>query len=109
MRAVPPLALVIDYDFGFLGRATSTLARAGFQVSARLSPRGLRDFLVALRPELILLGVPFWEQGWGHVLRGDSPESIVYPVAPRSDDPAVADLRRLPALLGVRSEASNVA
>lgn len=100
MSSVLPLALVIDYDFGFLGRAALAVARSGYQVSARLSPRGLRDFTGILRPELILLGLPFWEQGWAHVLRTYSPDSIVYPIASQSDDPGVADLARLPDLLG---------
>jgi len=95
-----PLALVIDPDPGFLSRAASCLSRAGYQARERLSPAGLRDFTSALRPELILLGTPFWERGWAQVFRTYSPESVVFPVAPRSDDPGVADLRRLPLLLG---------
>lgn len=90
----PPLALVIDHDFGFLGRAVELLGRSGFQVHARLSPSGLREFTSALRPDVILLGLPFWEQGWAPVLRRQSPESIVFPVAADADD-----LNRLSLLL----------
>lgn len=101
MSDVLPLALVIDYDFGFLGRAADSVSRAGYQVSARLSPRGLQEFTSILRPDVILLGLPFWEQGWGHVLRSYSPDSILYPIAPRADAPGIADLVRLPELLAV--------
>jgi hypothetical protein len=93
------MALIIDQDFGFLDHAASRLLRAGYQVRTRLSPSGLRTFISSLRPEVILLGVPFWELGWAAVLRSCSPDSIVFPVAPQSGDPGVADLHRLPSLL----------
>ncbi|HZE98881.1 MAG TPA: hypothetical protein VE981_17870 [Planctomycetota bacterium] len=99
MPAVAPLALIIDHDFGFLSEAASALSRAGFQVSARLSPRGLAEFLSACRPDVILLGLSFWDQGWGDVLRSFSPDSIVYPVSPETEHPGVADLDRLSTLL----------
>lgn len=94
-----PLALIIDPDVGFLHHAASSLQKAGYQVRERRSPEGLREFTGALRPELILLGSPFWERGWAQVFRSYSPESVVFPVAPYSDSPGVADLRRLPVLL----------
>ncbi len=83
---VPPLALVIDQDFGFLGRAVELLTRTGFQVRARLSPNGIRDYTRSLRPDVILLGTVFWEQGWAPVLRSLSPESVVFPVSAEGDD-----------------------
>lgn len=104
MPAVRPLALVIDHDFGFLGRAAASVYRAGYQVSARLSPRGLGEFTRILRPDLILLGLPFWEQGWAPVLRSFSPDTLLYPIAAESDVPGVADLATLQALLAVSRE-----
>ncbi|MBV8880519.1 MAG: hypothetical protein JO332_11175 [Planctomycetaceae bacterium] len=106
MSAVLPLALVIDHDYGFLGQATSILENAGYQVRAVLSPQGLRDFARILRPELILVGLPFWEDGWGRLLRSYAPDSLVFPTASRSDAPGVAGLDRLPGLLGAERSSS---
>lgn len=89
---IRPLALVIESDFGALSSAVRMAAEARYQVIGRLSPRGLMDLVATLRPELVLLGVPFWGQGWGTLFRTESPESVVFPM----------DVDRLPRLLAAR-------
>ena len=80
MPPVAPVAIVIDSDLGVLSRAERALKTARYQALSRLSPSGLLDVLRAVRPELILLGLPFWDEGWGPVLRSASPETVVFPL-----------------------------
>jgi hypothetical protein len=92
---IRPLAIVIESDFGMLSTAVRTAAEARYQVIGRLSPRGVTDLVTTLRPELVLLGVPFWDQGWGSLFRTESPETLVFPL----DE---LRLGRLPQLLSAR-------
>lgn len=104
MSPALPIAIVVDTDVGQLSSATLTLAKAGYQVIARLSPRGLMELIDTLRPDLLLLGVCFWEQGWAPLFRSASPDSVLFPFG--EDDPGagVIGASTLSALLG-RSEA----
>lgn len=94
-KRIRPLAIVVDSDFGLLSTAVRMAAEARYQVIGRLSPRGLMDLVATLRPELVLLGVPFWDQGWGSLFRTESPETLVFPL----DE---LRLGRLPQLLTAR-------
>jgi hypothetical protein len=98
-KLVRPLAIVIDTDFGVLSEAVRITADARHQVIGRLSPRGMMEVIAALQPELVLLGMPFWEQGWGPLFRSASPDTVVFPIGADPDAPGVLRLGRLAALL----------
>ena len=97
MSTVQPLAIVIDPDLGLLSRATRVLSGARYQILTRLSPAGLPHVVRTLRPELILLGLSFWDQGWGPLLGSASPETVVLPFGDR--DEGAVDPSRLRSLV----------
>jgi hypothetical protein len=99
MSTATPLAIVVDPDVGVLSRTARLLGDSSYQVLGRLSPRGLMVVLKALRPELLLLGRTFWDQGWGPLLREVSPETIVFPIGEADPETGTLDPARLSSLL----------
>ena len=98
-KQVRPLAVVIDADFGVMSTAVRVLTKARYQVIGRLSPRGLVETVRSLRPELLLLGVPFWRQGWGSLFRSESPETLVFPMGDAAEEAGALPVERLPGLV----------
>lgn len=107
LNTTRPIAVVVDNDIGLLARATELLGKARYQVLGRLSPRGLLETLTALRPEILLLGVNFWDQGWGPVLRSASPDTVVFPLSDGTASPGVVDVTTIPTLLALSGEAGR--
>jgi hypothetical protein len=84
---LPPLsALVIDPDPSVLSRVAGTLGHHGLRIAARLSPEESLDYIARSRPDVILLGLAFWQDGWSSEILAASPGSVVIPVV---DAPAV--------------------
>ena len=80
-------ALVIDADPGVLADVVRVLAPKGFHVATRLSPDDALDYVRRSKPNVVLLGVPYWDQGWGAKVVAASPGTVVVP-APRTADAA---------------------
>ena len=76
----PLRALVIDPDAGALTDAVRHLVRKGFHVAGRMTPVDSLEYVRRARPNLVLLGRTFWDQGWGPEILAASPETVVMPV-----------------------------
>lgn len=72
-------ALVIDPDPATLTRIAGLLDH-GFRISTRLSPRDSLGYIARAKPDVVLLGVAFWKDGWGSEILAASPETVVLPV-----------------------------
>ena len=72
--------LVIDPNPDALGEIVQVLAEDGFHIAGRISPVGSLEYLRRARPAVVLLALPFWEEGWGAEILEASPESVVVPV-----------------------------
>jgi hypothetical protein len=73
-------ALVMDPEPRVLADAVRVLARKGFHVAGRVTTDDSLEYIRRARPDLVLLGRPFWEQGWGHEILAVSPETVVLPI-----------------------------
>lgn len=87
MREKPLTALVIDPDPSVLTRIASTLGHHGLRIAARLSPDDALEYAERSRPDLVLLGIRYWEAGWAGEILAASPESVVFPVVDTVDAP----------------------
>jgi len=72
-------ALVIDPDPATLTRIAGLLDH-GFRISTRLSPRDAMDYVARARPDVVLLGIDYWQDGWASEILAASPETVVVPV-----------------------------
>lgn len=73
-------ALAIDENRDVLANIAHILAHQGFRIAARTSPADSLDYVRRARPEIVLLGMSFWKEGWGIEILEASPESVVIPV-----------------------------
>ncbi|HZE98885.1 MAG TPA: hypothetical protein VE981_17890 [Planctomycetota bacterium] len=85
-------ALVIDSDPRVLANIVHVLAHTGFHVATRLGPDDSLNYVRRSRPDVVLLGLPFWEQGWGSDILAASPDTVVIPVVGSSDAPWQRDV-----------------
>lgn len=74
------LALVINPDLNVLGDLVRPLSLKGFRIAARPTPEDALDYVRRSRPDLVLLGSPFWQEGWGKKILAASPGTMVVPV-----------------------------
>jgi len=72
-------ALVIDPDPATLTRIAGLLDH-GFRISTRLSPADAMEYVARARPHVVLLGIDYWQDGWGSEILAASPETVVVPV-----------------------------
>jgi hypothetical protein len=75
-----PRALVIDRNLGVLAHLVRPLALKGFRIAARPTPEDALDYVRRSRPELVLLGQPYWRDGWITQIQAASPGTVVVPV-----------------------------
>ena len=80
-------ALVIDPDPRVLANAVRVLAHKGIHVAGRITPDDSLDYVKRARPDVVLLGLGYWEQGWGSEILAVSPETVVIPVVGNSETP----------------------
>jgi len=80
MNPVPRTALVIDPDPSVLSRIAGTLAHSGLRIATRLSPEDALEYVARSRPDVVLLGIAYWQDGWGAEILAASPASVVLPV-----------------------------
>lgn len=80
-------ALVIDPDPTVLANIVHVLAHKGFHVATRLTPDDSLNYVRRSRPEVVLLALPFWEEGWSSEILAASPETVVIPVVGSPDAP----------------------
>jgi hypothetical protein len=73
-------ALVIDPDLRALTTAVRTLAHQGFHVAGRITPDDSLDYIRRARPNVVLLGAPFWGEDWASRIRTASPRTVVVPL-----------------------------
>ena len=78
-------ALVIDPDPNVLANIVQVLAHKGFHVATRLTPDDSLNYVRRSRPEVVLLGLPFWEEGWSSEILAASPKTVVMPIAGASE------------------------
>ena len=97
MSAPTLRALVIDHDAHALAQVSDLLTRKGFRVSARATPGDALDYVRRARPDLVLLGSRFWENGWGVLLRSLAPQTPVFPTV---EPDGRRNLQRLGRLIG---------
>jgi len=81
-------ALVIDPDPRVLADAVRVLAHKGFHVAGRITPDDAVEYVRRARPDVVLLGLPFWEQGWGPEFLAAAPETVVIPIVGNAAEPA---------------------
>ena len=81
MSAKTLRALVIDPDPRVLADAVRALVRQGIHVAGRTTPEDSLEYVRRARPNVVLLGRPFWEQGWRAEILGASPATLVLPIA----------------------------
>lgn len=72
-------AVVIDADPTTLSRVAGLLDH-GFRISTRLSPRDSLEYVARTKPDVVLLGLDYWREGWGPEILAASPETVVLPV-----------------------------
>jgi len=77
-------ALVVDPNLGILADLVRPLTLKGFRVAARTTTDDVLDYVRRSRPELVLLGRPFWQAGWAPQILAASPGTVVAP-APEPD------------------------
>jgi hypothetical protein len=82
-------ALVIDPDARALTDAVRLLTRRGFHVAGRITPVDSLEYVRRARPDVVLLGLPFWEEGWGTEILGVSPETVVLPIVGGAGAPGI--------------------
>ena len=80
-------ALAIDPDPAVLAGVVRLLSPRGFHITARVSPDDTLDYVRRSRPNIVLLGRTYWEQGWGTRIRDASPGSVVVPSLESPDGP----------------------
>ena len=73
-------ALVIDPDPHVLANAVRMLAQKGIHVAARITPDDSLDYVKRARPNVVLLGRGFWNEGWRTEILAASPQTVVLPV-----------------------------
>lgn len=81
----PMSALVIDPDPTVLTRVVRTLGHPGLRIAARLSPEDALEYVERSRPDIVLLGIRYWEDGWGPEILAVSPDTVVFPVVDAAD------------------------
>lgn len=79
MTPRPLRALVLDPDPRAFADVVATLAPKGFHVAARLAPDDSLDYVRRTRPNVVLLGRPYWEDGWMARIQAASPGTVVVP------------------------------
>lgn len=83
MSIKSPRALLIDTNLKALSELVRPLAQKGFRIAARPSPEGAIDYIRRSRPDLVLLGARFWQEGLGREILAASPGTVVVPVPAR--------------------------
>lgn len=73
-------ALAIDGDRDVLANIAHLLAHQGFRIATRTTPEDSLDYVRRARPDIVLLGISFWKEGWGVEILDASPDSVVIPV-----------------------------
>lgn len=87
MSTLPLRALVIDSDPRVLADVARTLTHRGFRIAVHRSAVDALDYVRRARPDLVLLGVSLWQEGWATEILAIAPETVVVPVI---GEPAVA-------------------
>jgi hypothetical protein len=82
-------ALVIDPDPRVLANAVRVLAHKGIHVAGRITPEDSLDYVRRAAPDVVLLGLTFWEAGWGPEFLAASPETVVIPIVGNSEAPGI--------------------
>ena len=77
MSHKPLQALVMDANLKVLADLVRPLTLKGFRVAARTSPEGVLDYVRRSRPQLVLLGRTFWQEGWAPEILAASPGTVV--------------------------------
>lgn len=85
--SAPIRALIIDPDPRVLANVAHVLAHRGFRITARRSAEEAIDYVRRSRPDVVLLGVALWEEGWGTQILAAAPETVVVPVIGSPDAP----------------------
>ena len=85
-------ALVIHAEPSVLTRIARTLGHAGLKIATRVSPEDSLDYIARSRPDVVLLGIEFWQDGWGAEILAASPETVVMPVLDAPESPARQDV-----------------
>ncbi len=83
----PMSALVIDPDPAALARIARTLGHHGLRIAVRRSPEDALEYVGRSRPDVVLLNIGYWEDGWGSEILAISPDTVVFPVVDGADAP----------------------
>ncbi|MBV8880518.1 MAG: hypothetical protein JO332_11170 [Planctomycetaceae bacterium] len=83
-------ALVIESDPAALARIAGLLDHKGFRIAARPSPDDSLDYVARTRPDVVLLGIDYWNQGWDSRILAASPATVVFPVLEATESRSVA-------------------
>jgi len=82
-------ALVIDPNPRVLSNAVRVLSHKGIHVAGRLTPDDSLDYVRRAQPDVVLLGLTFWEEGWGPEILAVAPETVVIPIVGNSEAPGI--------------------
>ena len=82
-------ALVMDPDPQVVAGAVRLLVQKGFHVAGRITPVDSLEYVRRARPDVVLLGLPFWEEGWGTKIQGASPKTVVLPIVGHAGAPGI--------------------
>ena len=74
------LALIINPNLKVLGDLVRPLSLKGFRIAARPAPEDALEYVRRARPDLVLLGAPYWQEGWARRIVDASPATVVVPV-----------------------------